>query len=307
MSQRTKAAVAYLKAQGKNVGRPPFGTVRNPEGFLEPSQDGAWFLPDGRFVAGQPDESPEHRAMWRYYFNGARYILELYAQNDVGMEKIAYKLNAEGWPFRDRKGQPRPVNQDDIRRVVANWAEYGGLVPEKSAKDRPAYLDGVDPDLMIDGRAVFPVDLLHRVAEIRKERSREPKDNGVNRKARVYPLSGLVYCARCEKLAQEQQDPRLRVRLTGLVDPRGKRRYKHTPGVTCGCTNRTVPADDVESEFGRLLKLLTIRPDALDYMTELAIQSQQGFVPGQEGVDLEQQKQEALALCQRRIDASVHL
>lgn len=40
VSRRTKAAVAFLKAQGKNVGRPPFGTIRTKEGYLEPSRMG---------------------------------------------------------------------------------------------------------------------------------------------------------------------------------------------------------------------------------------------------------------------------
>jgi hypothetical protein len=31
------------------------------------------------------------------------------------------------------------VWRDDVRRVVANWSEYGGLVMDKSGKDRPAY------------------------------------------------------------------------------------------------------------------------------------------------------------------------
>jgi hypothetical protein len=191
--------------------------------------------------------------------------------------------------------------------VIANWAEYGGLVPEKRAKDRPAYEDEVDPAHLIEGRAVFPLELLRRVADVRRARTHEPSDSGVNRQARDYALSKLVYCAHCDKLAEERDDPRLRVRLTGGLDPRKKRRYKHKPGVICGVTNRTVVADDIEAEFGRLLKLLTIRPEALDSMTEMAIQSQQGGIAEQDEVDLEQQKREAIAVCQRRIDAAVHL
>jgi len=306
VSARTKAAVAFLRAEGKTVGPPPFGTTRNDEGFLMPSSEGAWFLSDGRFVKGDPDQPPEPGAVWRGYHACAEYVLTLYAANNKGMEKIAYQLNAEGWPFRDRKGNPRPATRDDVRRVIANWPEYGGLVPEKRAKDRTAY-DDVDPARMIPERAVMPLDLLKRVAAIRAERTRKPADDGVKREARAYPLSKLVYCAHCEALAEAQNDPRLRVRLTGLVDPRGKRRYKHKPGVTCGCTNRTVPADDLEREFGRLLKLLAIRDDALDYLTELSIQTHNGGLLPDDEADLEQQREEAIALCQRRIDAAIHL
>ena len=308
VSQRTKAAVAVLRAEGKSVGRSPFGTVRTAEGFLAPSTEGAWLLPStGRFKRGTKDHPPEEGAIWRSYYLCAGYILDIYAHNERGMDKIAYRLNNEGWAFRDSKGNPRPLTQDDVRRVVANWPEYGGLVPEKRAKDRPAYEDDVDPAHLIEARAVFPLDLLRRVAEVRRARTHEPSDSGVNRKARDYPLSMLVYCAHCEKIAKEQEDPRLRTRLTGGLDGREKRRYKHKPGVICGVTNRSVVADDIEAEFGRLLKLLTIKEEALGYMTELAIQSQQGGITQQATVDLAQQKLEAIAVCQRRIDAAVHL
>jgi len=305
VSERTKAAVAFLRAQGKSVGSPPFGTQRGEEGFLEPSPKGAWLLPDGRFVKGKPDQPPEEGAIWRGYYDCARYILEIYAENKLGMDKIAYRLNTEGWPFRDRKGNPRPISQEDVRRVVANWPEYGGLVPEKRAKDRSAH-DDVDPALLIESRAVFPLELLQQVAGVRKSRAHATPDNGIQHRTRTYALSTLVYCAHCDRLAEEQGDPRLRERLAGSTDPRGKRRYKHKQGVKCGCTNRTVPADAIEAEVGRLLKLLTVREEALDYLTELAIQSERGRSLDDD-VDLEAQKREAIALCQRRIDAAVHL
>ena len=50
-------------------------------------------------------------------------------------------MNDAGWPFCDRWGDPRQVTRDDVRRVVANWTEYGGLVFDQKAKARPAYGD----------------------------------------------------------------------------------------------------------------------------------------------------------------------
>lgn len=308
VSQRTKAAVAYLRAQGKSVGSPPFGTVRNEEGFLQPLTEGAWFVPEtGHFVKAPQDTPPADGAVWRSYYECAAYILEIFAENSLGMEKIAYRLNTEGWPFRDRKGKPRPISQEDVRRVVSNWPEYGGLAPEKRAKDRSAYDDDTDPASLIAERAVFPLELLEEVALVRKERSRKPADNGIQLRTRTYPLRGVVYCAHCEAQAAEQDNAGLRTRLTGSVDPRGVARYKHKTGVSCGVTNRTVPADDIEGEVGRLLKLLTVREDALEYMTELAMLSETGFAGDVEKEDLEKRKREEIALCQRRIDAAVHL
>lgn len=68
---------------------------------------------------------------------------------------------------------------------------------------------------------------------------------------RDYAVNKSVYCAHCEKQAQEQDDPRLWGRLTEGPDARKKRCYKHKPGVVYGVTNRKVPADIIEAEFGR--------------------------------------------------------
>ena len=51
VSQRTKAAAAYLRAQGKSVGATPFGTVRNEEGFQAFGR-GSLVFQTGQFVKG---------------------------------------------------------------------------------------------------------------------------------------------------------------------------------------------------------------------------------------------------------------
>ena len=112
----------------------------------------------------------------------------------------------------------------------------------------------------------------------------------------------MTYCARCEQRAREQNDPRLRSRLSG-----DKRRYHHKAGVHCGCSNRSVPATVYGADFGRLIKLLTIREDALGLMTELAIQGDKLHSPVDDEQDPEQQKQSPIALCKRKIEAAVIL
>lgn len=104
------------------MGMPPFGTLRNEQGYLDPSPYGAWLLPDGRYVAGEVEQDPpEPGALWRGYHDYARCILDLYAEDGLGIERIAYQVTDEGWVFRDRKGRPRAITRDDIRRVVSNW------------------------------------------------------------------------------------------------------------------------------------------------------------------------------------------
>lgn len=308
ISQRAKDSVQFRKKRGISIGKPPFGTVRNEQGYLIPSFDGAWLLPDGRFEAGSADEPPQDGAIWRSYYECAHQILTLYVQGDTGLEKIAYDLNDSGWIFCDRHGVPRALTRDDIRRVVANWPEYGGIVFDAKAKDRPAYEDiNLDKLPFREDRAVFPLDLLRAVGSVRQGRSIRPADKGVKRDSVAYALSGITFCAHCDGLAKEEDDPKLRTRLTGRTDKNGIRRYKHKTGVACGTQNRSVPCDDLEAEFGRLIRLLTIKPESLDLMTELAIQAEHGGGITEDDVEFERQKQEAIALCHRRIDAARNL
>lgn len=306
ISQRAKDSVQYRKARGQTIGMPPFGTIRGNDGLLHPSPEGAWLLSDGRFAAGDADHEPEGVTVWRSYHECAFYILQLYSEGDVGLERISYQLNQEGWPFRDRKGMPRPIYRADVRRVVANWPEYGGIVMDNRARDRPAYKKyNVDEIPFKEERAVFPIELLRRVAYVRQERSIKPSNDGVNRESHPYPLAGITYCAHCVNLAEKHNNPKLVSRLGGS-DTYGTLRYKHKLGVKCGCHNRSVRCELYETDFSRLVKLLSVKPEALNLMTELAIQADK--VAGRyDDVDLDAQKQEAIALCRKRIDAAVVL
>ena len=87
IAQRAKDSVAYRRKQGKTIGQPPYGTMRDDKGFLTPSKEGVWLLPDGNYVQGIESEPPQEDATWRGYFAGAGRILELYATSDYGYEK----------------------------------------------------------------------------------------------------------------------------------------------------------------------------------------------------------------------------
>ncbi len=88
--------VFLIENHRATVGRPPFGSPRNTDGFLAPSLDSAWLLPDGTFIQGQKsDEVPTEGAIWRGYYNVVMAVLTRYAQGDIGLEKLAYSINAE--------------------------------------------------------------------------------------------------------------------------------------------------------------------------------------------------------------------
>ena len=307
ISQRTTDMIAHRKRQGKSMGLPPFGTVRNEDGFLMLTDEGAWYLPDGTFQAGSADDAPPHPdAIWRGYAETAERILRLYAPNLMGTDAIAMQLQQEGYPWRNRQKQPTLMEGDDVRRVIANWAEYGGYVFQKRARERHPHDYPIEDVELITERAVFDVDLLRQVGQVRAERSiPHTPQSGIRHDSYPYPLNGITYCDHCEQVAKKHDDPQLRSRLGGKGGDH-KGRYRHKAGVKCGSRNRSVKKDRYEGDFRRLLQLLTIRQEAIHHMTELSIQSVRAEAMAT-GLDLESAKRQAITKCYRRIEAARHL
>ena len=174
LSIRQKDSIAHRKRQGKAINL-PFGTKRRADGYLSPSALGAWLMPDGQHVPGKADENaPDDGALWRGYFDCAKRILELYAENKYGADRIAYMLNLEGWAFKNRDGLPRPLDKEDVRRVVYNWPEYGGAVLGKKARYRSTHEFNPDTVQLNPERAMFPIDLLMHVGRVSRERAFAP-------------------------------------------------------------------------------------------------------------------------------------
>jgi hypothetical protein len=268
--------------------------------------EGAWYMPKGTFVKGNPDPIPDPGAQWRNYYQAAKRILNVYAENNRGIHAIAYQMQIEGWPWRDRNGNPMPMEAEDVRRVVANWPEYGGFVSKYRARERHPHDHPIEGVILNPERAVFDLELLYRVGQVRADRTiKRTTNDGEKVEAYPYPLNGITYCYHCELLAQQHNNPKLRSRLGG----KGRSddgRYRHKHGVKCGGTNRSVVRDTYEADFGRLLQLLTINVDQIDVMTELGILSLRTQA-AEEGIDLEAQRRAAIAKCRRRLEAVRHL
>lgn len=306
ISLRRKANIAYKKAQNKTIGIPPFGTKRDQEGYLIPSDEGAWLMPDGSWQAGKQGEPvPIEGAIWRGYYDCAHRILELYVTGK-GPSLISKLMSAEGWAFRTRYGQPSPLEKPDVLRATRNWIEYGGTVIGRRAKDRPAYDIKPDEIPLNPERAVFDVALLRRVGQIATEKSFRQPDRGRKNFLRIYPLVGLIYCAKCDQMAQRQHNPKLRSILSGknkTDENRGS--YRHRPGLECGCTRKQVSSADIEGDFLRLCQLLTVDERALTMMQNLAAQFLANDHENERA--MMEHKAAAIAKCERRITAARHI
>ena len=274
ISRRTKVSIDYRKMKGITVGKAPFGVYRHEQtGFFIPHPEGVWLHPDGTYTEGiEGSPAPVEGAIWRGYFEAAKRALTLYADSATtrkGYDSIADTLNLEGWRFRDRNGTHKPFKLDDVRRVLANWVEYGGAVVGQRAKDRRNR--DIDPDSVVlnPERAVFDVNLLMTVGRTLKARARAAgcPDDGVRKTDFVYPLRKVVYCAHCDRLAAERNDPTLRHALGG-AGGENKPRYRHSRQSECGSMNKSVPVEVLESDFGRLVTFLAVKPDVASIMAE---------------------------------------
>lgn len=302
ISERWKASIAHRKSKGVTVGLPPFGTKRDKKtGYLSRSTEGAWYMPDGTWLPGiEGQQPPTEGALWRGYYDCAEQILRLYAEQWAGRDKITRQLQKDGWAFRDRDGNPRPLETDDVRRVTNNWPEYGGIVLGSRARERHPYEYDPKSINLNPGRAVFDVKLLQKVGQVQKERTRIAPDRGHSKSDFDYPLSGITYCAHCEQQAVEQKNPKLRSRLGG----KSQSRYRHKAGASCGCKKKSVAREKYEADFLRLIQLLTVKPEMLDKMKDLALQAK---VIHQDDEDAEAKRDSAIAKCRRKIEAARNL
>ncbi|MBZ0282518.1 MAG: recombinase family protein [Anaerolineae bacterium] len=307
-SRRAQDSVAHRKRKGESIGIPPFGTVRNEEGFLTPTPYGTWFLPDGSFRPGkQGEEAPHPEAVWRGYYECAHLILELYRKNLHGYGWIAEELNRQGWAFRDRWNNPRPLTLDDVRRVTSAWREYAGLVLQGKARNRiAAKIDDPTGVLFDTGRAVFELDLLRSVAQAQESRSVLRRPEGMVYIAHIFPLADLLFCAQCEQETGSDIGSH-RSRLIGHQKRKQALRYRHSARRRCGCQNQSVLADEVEGDFRRLVDELQVHSDAADLMAELAIQSQFGGFTDEDDHKLDEQRTVAIAKHRRALKNNLML
>ncbi len=273
IAEKQKDSVRHRRAKGQIVGPFPFGTLRGKDGYLQLSIEGIWLSPDGKSIEGRQDQpSPQENAIWRGFADAALRCLNLYSENRHGRRKIAEMLNREGFRYRDSSGKIVPFIADDVRRITANWVEYGGAVVPGKAKNRRAKDVTPDSIALNPHRAVFDVDLCYRVGEVRKKRTRDMKrsaDYAVRLDATIYPLSKLVYCAHCDQLAQEASNTSLRSYLTGKTGNKNEaRRYRHDTERYCPSRNRSVDADLLERDLLFILENLTVKPEAVPMLAQ---------------------------------------
>ena len=260
-SERTSSTIDYLKSQGIHWGFTPYGYERDEDNILSANDDS--------------------RVVVR--------CCELYAQGGISYLKIARKLNAEGYRWRDRQGKAAPFTRDAVRSILSNILVYAGWVPVGRGKDMQindeaktiAELVLVTDAVEGQHQPIISDELADEVLAVRHQR----KALGVRRDDHVYLLTPILHCSVCGKP------------LRGKVGRRSGYTYCHrTRGKACDCADGTFDAADLEREVvqGLDLKLPAVTVAGMKRLVESRIRSRPENAVIQEKIDALEKKRERL-------------
>jgi site-specific DNA recombinase len=210
---------------GRFYGHAPFGTERVQVGgdlILFPSTK-------------QQPNGTDHACLTQLY--------TLYVSDGLSYERVAARLNSDGWKCRgekgDKLGQLRAWNAFDVRRCVENhWLYSGYVTVGRAYRDMSEILKGSHAPILPDA--------LTAAVAARKESTRK---NGIPAHApHAHALTGVLCCpAGCK--------------LSGHTI-KGVRLYRH--GAPCPASiERRYNADDVEMQVRQHIASVKIPRDLL--------------------------------------------
>lgn len=286
-------SIEYRRSQGMHVGSIPFGTERNSEGYLVPSTQGAWILPDQTFISGSESDSMPVGSEWRGFYSALELIFQFFGLYEYSQDQIARELNQMGYRYRDRQGYLTPFERDDIRRILSNWPEYGGYRGGGNARrnERRA-LEKRPEDYQLNPEiAVLPIPLLRAVGERRRDISHETILGDRKRPSDSFVFSSFIRCVHCHKKALETGNPNSVTYLSGIYRSGVKAPIYRHRDQTCVISKKSVLQTTVNSQFLALVSSLLIDEQTLgSWQEEMNLQS---HIPSVSTIDQEQQRVES--------------
>lgn len=240
-SERMEGQIAFKKSQGRHWGLTPFGCRREEvTGALAPSV-----------------ETYRLNGSDRTYYDALVRAYELYAEGELGYLRLSRVLNAEGWRFRSRRGEPARWDRHNVRSVLMMHRVYAGWVPVSGHnKERPAEW------VRANYEPVLPVELCERVRDVVATRTRDWRPAGRPGEVRPYVhdyiLTGILHCADCGR------------RLKGYRSASG-RRYRHaTRGA---CPQSWSQAEALEGQALGLLEALVLPEELTEDLVDVLLEA----------------------------------
>jgi DNA invertase Pin-like site-specific DNA recombinase/Skp family chaperone for outer membrane proteins len=250
-SERMQSNIAFKKSRGRHWGLTPFGCRRAPgSGALGPSEE--TYSLDGEE---------------RRYYDALVTLYETYCTGAHGFKTLARALNADGWRFRGRQGQPRAWDEHNTRSVLMLHRVYAGWVPlDGPNKDAATH---ADPATWVPANypPVLPVALCDAVQATLAERSHtwrlpEPK---VRERSEPSPfiLTGILHCAACGQRLKGYT-------ARGASAVPGRRHYRHERRGDCPQTWHD--AEALEEGAVAILHALRLPPEVGALLVEVLVQ-----------------------------------
>ena len=206
----------------------------------------------GQALIAHPIESEAVRLAFQWYGTG-----------DFSDGQIAEKLNTARFsqpdgpslPFRTKRypsrGGPGPFSKDSIRDILTR-VFYTGVVPYYGINDKGQKRKRLNPDALYPGQHPALIDqaAFDRVREVRRLLGRHPRKRHQT-SARIYPLTGILYCAQCG------------TRMRGQTGSNNQRYYicptrAQRTGI---CSQNGIRAERLEEQLYQLLRAIKLPPD----------------------------------------------
>lgn len=235
-SERVKATVQYLRAQGRTWGIPPFGYRRDKD-------NGHLLAPDANAPA-------------------AIACLETYAAHG-SYTQTAQRLNDAGLRFRDRAGEAVPFTKDSVRSIISALPAYLGYTVAGHNKDLRLPADGEGRvQAMLDACDAFRAGheplIDYAVAEgvLAMRQAAQRRRENITR-ARTFPLSTLLVCAECGATFRGAHN-------------HGRPVYRHN-GKPCGTRLGSYDAETLERSVIALIARVQLPDEIVDELRKAAL------------------------------------
>jgi DNA invertase Pin-like site-specific DNA recombinase len=232
---RMAATVQHLRANnGRHWGPTPFGCDRDPiTKHLIPT------------VKTYTLNGAERR-----YYDTLVALFEIHATGRSSYRDTALALNeASFYRWQVDLVTPTPWTFTRVASTLARWQLYAGQIPRLTKNHHP---DRTLPPLPGQFEPILDPDLCRRVGAALDSRSHYHTPGRKNKPARIYPLSGILYCGHCGG------------KLTGQMMSSGTTKrpyYRHMDAKPPACPQRFTPAQPLEQHLIGLVLQLAYQRD----------------------------------------------
>jgi site-specific DNA recombinase len=239
LRQETKKGKLQRARDGLWNGNIPYGYCRglcskckepNGEGYC-PAFGGA-DRGDGKYLVAHPIESRVVRLAYDWYLTGVESdgLIAARLQTHT-LDENGLLARTHGVPNQAEAGG---MQKDSVRAILTN-VFYAGVICYHS-EGKEEFFPGKHP-------ALVSKEEFERVQEMRKLLGRTPRHHRPQQ-ARVYPLSGVLYCGHCGR------------RMRGSSGPRNRHYYRDTTNIerVGQCQQKYVQAERAEAQVVKWLQ-----------------------------------------------------